>query len=314
MINRQTNFLGQMRVDVPHLRALESSVAADFDVLGGEVLAGRQPLVVKGFKVNMTGAVGVAASALQVQVAGSLILHHGASVSGSVFSVPDDRADEVLSSTNPRVSGSFTASQTNYVGVDLSRSADDDTSDTVQFLDADSKKEVAKTVPLARTLDYRFVISTTDFTSQPNVLPIAKVVTDSANNVVSVADARNLMFRLGSGGDSPDNQHEFPWNGTRYENTGGDVFSGGDKAPESFKDWMDAVMTRLWEIGGGEFWYSATADRNVTMIWTGTTFTNGENFEWDGTQPPLEGTEVPLRQQQRLLQRRSATRPATARA
>ncbi len=35
MILRQQNWLGQQRVDAPHLRSLESSAAADFDVLAG---------------------------------------------------------------------------------------------------------------------------------------------------------------------------------------------------------------------------------------------------------------------------------------
>lgn len=282
MIIRQGNWLGQQRVDAPHIRAMESSVAADFDVLAGQMLAGAQPLVLKGLNIITTGAVGAQASSLQVRVAGALLMHMGASEAGTIFSVPASHADESLSSTNPNVSGSFTASQTNYVGLDLRREADDSTSDNVQFLEASTFKEVPKTVPLARTLNYRFVISTTDFASQPNVLPIAKVTTDANNNVSSVQDARHLLFRLGEGGDFPDTGSSYAWPGTRYENASGDVFAGGDKAIGSLKDWMNAIMSRLWEVGGGEYWYSATADRNVTMIWVGTPFATGENFLWAG--------------------------------
>jgi hypothetical protein len=63
------------------------------------------------------------------------------------------------------------------------------------------------------------------------------------------------------------------------------LFTGGDKAILSQKDWADAVMTRLWEGNGGEHWYSATADRNVNMVTFGSPFSNGEYFSWNlGTQ------------------------------
>lgn len=282
MVIRQTNFLGQARIDVPLLRAMESSVAADFDLATGTILAGKQPLVIKGFALTNITA-GGPANQIQCVVANSVLINFNATESGSMFFVADDRLAETLTSTNARVDGSFTSSATNFVGIDLRRSADDTTSDTLQFLSATTLLETANTVPLARTLDYRLVISTSDFSSQPNLVPLAKVITDSSNNITSVVDARNMAFRLGDGGDFPDIQGSYSWPGTRYENTSGDIFSGGDKAIESQKEWQDSIMTRLWELGGGEYWYSATADRNVTLVWTGSPFTNGENFEWDGT-------------------------------
>lgn len=271
-----------MRIDVPLLRAMESSVAADFDLAIGTIFAGKQPLVVRGFALTNITA-GSPANQIQCAVASSILANFNATESGSMYFVPANRANEVMASTNAKVSGTFTSSATNFIGVDLRRLADDTTSDILQFLSGTTLLETSKTVPLARTLDYRFVISTSDFSSQPNLVPIAKVVTDASNNIVSVVDARHLSFRLGDGGDFPDSFGFYSWPGTRYENTTGDVFSGGDKAILSQKDWQDAIMTRLWEIGGGEHWYSATADRNVNMVWTGSTFTNGENFEWDGS-------------------------------
>lgn len=288
MVIRQTNFLGQMRVDVPLLRAMESSVAADFDLAEGTIFAGRQGLVVKGFALTNIG-VGLAAGQIQCAVAGSVLVNFNSTESGSMFSVPADRANETISATNPKVSGAFTSSATNFIGVDLRRQADDTTSDVLQFLNATTLIETSKTVPLARTLDYRFVISTSDFASQPNLTPLAKVVTDASNNIVSVQDARQLAFRLGQGGDFPDRFAFFPWAGGRAENLIGDVFSGGDKIIQSQKDWQNAVMTRMWELGGGEYWYAATADRNVNMIWLLPYFTNGENFEWDGTHLHWQG-------------------------
>jgi hypothetical protein len=40
-------------------------------------------------------------------------------------------------------------------------------------------------------------------------------------------------------------------------------------------------MSRVWELGGGEYWYSATADRSTKLIGDGGAhFAGGENFEW----------------------------------
>lgn len=282
MVERQQNWLGQQRVDVPHLRSLESSVAADFDVLAGQMLAGKMALILKGFNIITTGAIGAPATNLKVRIADGLLMHYGASEAGSLFWAEANRADEQLIATNSKVTGSFTASQTNFIGLDLTRSADDSTADNVQFLEPVSDGEISKTVPLARTLDIRLVISTADFSSQATILPLAKVVTDSNNNVTSIQDARQMMFRLGEGGDNPNQYAGYTWPGTRYENTTGDVFAGGDKIIDNMKTWMDAVMTRLWEVGGGEHWYAASADRNVNMVWTGPAFTNGEHTEISG--------------------------------
>lgn len=267
---------------------MESSVAADFDVLAGQMLAGKQALILKGFNIVMTGAIGAPAPSLKLRVADGLLMHYQASEAGSVFWAPSDRADEQLSN-NTKVTGSFTASQTNFIGLDLSRNADDSTSDNVQFLEPVGDTELSKVVPLARTLDIRIVVGTSDFSSQPSVLPLAKVVTDANNNVTSVQDARNMMFRLATGGDAPNIQNAYPWPGTRYENTAGDVFTGGDKVLNDLKTWANAVMTRFWELGGGEYWYSTTADRNVNMVWIEPAFSNGENFEVVGSNVHWKG-------------------------
>lgn len=291
-VERQANILGQQRLDVPHLRAIESSIAADFDLLAGRILAGGQPLVVRGMALITANAVGNPATSLQLQTANSIIMHSLASEHGTIFAVAADQPVEVLNSTNPNVTGSFTAGQVNYVGLDLRRTADDSTADLVQFMDADSKLETPKTVPLARTLNYTIVISTSDFDTNPNLLPIAKITTSSTNVVTAIVDARPMNFRLGSGGSVPNSTHAYPWATGRAEISSGSVFTGADKDIVSTKDWMDAVMTRLWETGGGEHWYSPTADRNVNLVWIGSAFSNGENFEWSGTNLHWQGIRL----------------------
>lgn len=271
---RQSNFLGEQRIDVPHFRALESSIAADFDCLAGRIMTGLRPMVVRGF--NIVGSTGLAKD-LRLSTQDGVILHSTASESGTLYHTPADRTTELLDATrNPRVSGAFVPGQLNYVGLDLVRSVDSSTVDTVQFFDTDSEEDVPRVVPLARTLDYKIVISTVDFSLLTNVLPIAQVNTNADGTVTLIVDSRDMLFRLGAG----DNQYySYPWLTRSVPATSS--FSGADKDITSFKDWMNAVMTRLWEIGGGSAWHSPASEKDVKLIRSGTTtFANGEYFDW----------------------------------
>jgi hypothetical protein len=216
-IQRQMNFLGQMRLDVPHMRMLESAVAADFDVLAGKAMAGGQACILRGFDIQTTAAVGFPATSLQLRVADGVMIHPLASEAGSVFTMADNAAVETLNTLNSKTYGSFVASRTNYIGLDLTRLPDATTADVVMFLNTVTLVETPRTVPLSRSLSLRIVIDIQPFSSKPNVCPIAKVVLDSNSNVVSIEDARQMMFRLGSGGDNVDTQHSFPWGSGRAE-------------------------------------------------------------------------------------------------
>jgi len=275
-----------MRLDLPHLRSIESAVAGDFDAVVGRGLAGGSPQVVRGLEITGVAA-GAPVSGLALVVADALVYNLLASESGSFLWVSESQAPEVLNPlTNGTVTGSWTSGAVNYVGIDFSRAADSDTTDLVQFLDANSLLEVAKSVPLAKTLKYVIQISTLPFSSNSSLIPIAKVTVDSTGLLSDITDSRPMLFRLGSGGDVPDIQNFYGWSGGRAESTSttsSAAFLGGDKVFRSQKDWQDGVMTRIWELGGGEYWYSASADRNVTLIWSGAPFAGGEHFEWSGT-------------------------------
>lgn len=304
---RQLNISGQMRLDVPHLRLVESAVAGDFDLAFGKMVSGQSPVVIKGFNIIMANSIGQPATNLRVTVADSSLIHFLASDSGSIFGVVAGTASELLAGTNSKVLGSWAPSASNYVGLDLVRATDAATVDDVKFRPAGQDADITVTVPLARTLQYRFIIQSAAFSTTSNVLPIAIVVLDAASNVVSITDARNTLWRLGSGGDSPAPAYKFPWvnraeNAVTSTSSAVDPFSGGDKQLDSFKDWADATMTRLWELGGGEFWYSATADRNVKLIRTATVPAgSNDNFkwtvgtdtlEWDGLAISFENSDV----------------------
>jgi hypothetical protein len=286
---RQANLLGQGRVDVPHLRSIESSICADFDVIAGRIMAGSKPLIVSGFDSVTTGMVGQPATNLQVNVANAVVMHQNATESGTILWVPSNRAVEVLNATNTRVIGGFSANTTNYISIDLIRSTDATTTDLVQFLNPQTNLETPKSVPLARTLDYTIHISTQDFSTTPGLCPIALVVTDTSNNILTITDARNKTFRLGPGGSVPNAQGSYSWPGGRTEVGDNSDFNAGDKVINSMKDWCSAIMTRLWELGGGQYWYSPTNTVNVQMVRAGSTFTNGQYFEWTGTNLHWQG-------------------------
>lgn len=285
---RQMNLLGQQRVDVPTLRALESSICADFDLLAGQILAGFQPVVISGFDVVSAGV--SMASELQLHVAGGTVVHYFATDSGSLFTTPSGRVNEALNGLNTRVRGAFTPGQMNYVGLDFLRQTLDSSRDSISFLDADTHEETVKTVPVSRVLDYRICISTVPFDTTPNIAPIAKVLVDAIGQISSITDARSMMFRLGRGGTVPSNGYMYPWPQGRATST---TFTGGDKAVDSFKTWCDAVMTRFWELGGGENWYSPTADRNVQMVFGSAAFiSTGLPFEWVAGNLHWQGVKV----------------------
>jgi len=288
---RQQSWNAQQRADVPFLRAIESAVAADFDLLAGTILANRIPAIVSGFNLITSGV--TQPGALQIQVAGSVLMHFYATDSGTIFQVDADRVNEVLSSTNPKIQGSFLPSQTNYIGLDFSRSNDPTTTDAVQFFDTDTNSEVTKSIPLARTIDYTIIISASDFDSNSGVCPLAKVALDANSTITSVQDARNILWRLGTGGSNPNTKNAYAWPGGRNEGASSDPFLGGDKAIGSMKSWMDAMMTRVWELGGGEYWYSPTVDHNVVMTRSGSPFSStGEYFEWVGSNLHWQGLTV----------------------
>jgi len=290
-IKRSGNFIGQQRLDIPQLRAIESGIANDFDTLAGQVWAGEESLIIRGFTIPVTSTFGNPASSLQLNVTDGLVFHYNGTEAGTVLPVTVGRTLENLNVGNSRVSGAFTSSAINYVGIDFTRTADSTTADTTKFYDPNTKAETTRVVPQARVLDYKIYISVTPFSFTPNICPVAQVQTDSNGNVVSITDARQMMFRLGSGGDAPSAISSYIWRDTnRRENPityapatyNDDPFSGGDKQILSMKEWMDAVTSVLWEAKSGESWYSPTSRDIMKVIYAPGpgALLGGDNFSW----------------------------------
>jgi hypothetical protein len=272
-VRRRQNWQGQQRVDSPHLKSVESAISNDFDeLLNSFVIKENESYVVRGFKINMSGAVGSSANGLQLLVENSSFLHGRSDESGTFYTIPDGTPAEVLSSTtNEKIEGAFTPSTDNYIGIEFIRTVDDETLDQVYFWNATTDVEFTKTIPLAIILDYKITITTSAFPE--NSLPIAVVRTDSANNVIEVEDRRNLFNRLGKAGDgAPDPFYEYEWAEGREENPSTSSsstispFEGGDKQIESLKDLLDAMMTEIKLAKGTQYWYGESSGGSITKL------------------------------------------------
>lgn len=261
-VQRRVNWISEQRVDVPDMRAIESAASNDMDQLIQAFVTGTsQGYFLRGFNILMAGAIGGAASGLQLSVDPGAVLHIASSVSGTVLMVPAGTLPQQLNSaTNTIVDGAFAPSAVNYVSIEYERFIDDTTSAQVYIWDPTSNSETTKNVPRAQILRFRIKITTA--TPATNFLPVAVVITDSGNNVVSITDARWDLFRLGRGGPTPNPFYVYPWSQSRIENPSTstsnsiDPFSGGDKVIDNLKSWMDAVMSSIKEIKGTNYWYS----------------------------------------------------------
>lgn len=265
-ITRRNNTLSQSRIDCPSYRSIESAASADFDLVAQSLISGAgNPYIINGFTINMaSNPIGGASSNLQVVVANGSLLHTTASQSGTFYLVPAGTPNVVLNAvTTSNVFGSFVPSSLNYVGIDYYRFQDAATDQQFALWDPTAKDEDQIIAPAAIVLNYEFVITSSIWAA--NILPLAIIQTDSSNNVVSITDSRPLLFRLGTGGATPNPYYFYPFpEGTTESNpttTSNSVnpFYGGDKGITDMKDWIDAVETGFLYAFGGPYWYSFAA-------------------------------------------------------
>lgn len=275
-VRRRLALYSGMRFDVPHFRSLESSIAHDFDDLTRGLFTGlNRPYLIRGFKVKIPTAA-INASSLQIEVADSAILHASATESGTILLVPSDATDQTLDSANTKVIGSFQAGVPNYISLDYRRTTDTSTIDQTAGWSASQQIEYQRSVPIGRILDYRFVISTSGFSTN---LPLYIVYTNSLGAVTHITKAVPSLFRKASGGANPDPFANYNFNGLINSQTGdvrewistdtsvtpnpvtvkpGDpvnAFEYGDFGIHNMRDWMQAVMTRFCQVTGSPYWY-----------------------------------------------------------
>ena len=311
---RLTPYSG-FRLDIPHLRSMESAVSKDFDNLLRGLFTGlNKPYLIRGFNLVIPQAA-LPVTSLQISVSDSAVLHSSATESGTILTVPAGTANETLDkAASSRVIGAFQNGVPNYVSLDYRRSTDVLTVDQTAGWSASQKLEFQRTTPIGKLLDYRFVITT----SGPGTnLPLYIVGVDANGSVTYVTKAVPSLFRLGAGGTNPDPQYNFKWKNlantqdgvidTRQEwinqtptltsnpltivpgaGASLDAFSYGDFSITNLKEWMDAVMTRIKEITSSAYWYMSSAlptkAPNVVDLWwdtVGSVMTGAGNLSYN---------------------------------
>jgi hypothetical protein len=273
-VRRRFKYYSGIRVDVPHLRSLESSVSADFDDLVKGLVTGlSRPYVIRGFNIVSSVSQG-SPSNIQIKIADSAILATTATESGTTLVFGEDELNVQLNSSNSKVIGSWSSNAINYVALDLRRATDENSVDQTAYWAEGEKAEIQKTVPISTLLDYKLIITTSGF---GNFLPLYKVYVSQAigqgQKVDWIENCQPRLFRLGSGGLVPDPYHSFEWvesGGSRNEgnlqqsgsiNSTSMFWKTGDFALSNMKDAFDATWTRIKELTGSSYWYS---DSNMT--------------------------------------------------
>jgi hypothetical protein len=275
-VQRRVNWISQQRVDVPDVRAIESAASNDFDqLIQALITSNGEGYILRGFDLAMAGAIGGAASGLQMNVSSAAILHSLSSQSGTFLVVPNGTSPQTLNSaTNTIVDGAFAPNALNYVGLEYERFIDDTTAAQVYIWNPTTNSETTKVAPRAQILRYRIKITTSTWAT--NVMPVAIVTTDAGNNVTTIQDARRLLLRLGTAGRSTPNPfYSYPWTAQsegRVENppvsssNAVNPFEGGDKMLYTMKDWFDAIMSALKEIKGTTYWYSFNSGGSLASL------------------------------------------------
>lgn len=263
----------QQRVDLADFLSIQSYVSSDFrELVRGFV--GSNAVILKGFEIiNAPQSIGT--TSISINVADS-VLFDPTATAGSFFSgLP---AGNALS--QPIVLGQeLRPGTTNYVYLTMSTTGAGQ--DTRAFWDVDlnggAGGEFNQTINTEAVLVIEAGVSTAGFPQ--GTIPVAKIGF-SSSAITDITDCRNMMFRLGTGGTSPDpnNRFQFPAlpslayarseppstiNSSALPNP----FQGGDKNIQTLKEWMDAVMTKLVELSGTTYWYESTGDLSLVKVY-----------------------------------------------
>lgn len=259
------------RLDLPDLLSIDSYTQGDFKYLMKSFVGDDNPFILKGFEVINPGS-SIGGQNISIQIHDSVVYFPG-SLAGPFF--------HGLEEGNPQAEPlvpELRKNTTNYVYLTLTTV--DTSEDTRGFWDPDKDAgeggEFTQDVNTSTILSVDVNVSAASFPE--NTLPICKVVV-GANFIESIEDCRDMMWRLGSGGLNPNPLNRFNWrdepNSTYNRSEPNTImtnaldpnpFQGGDKNIETLKEWMDAIMTKLAELGGTAYWYEDTSTFSIVNI------------------------------------------------
>lgn len=251
------------RIDLPDLLSIDSYGAGDWKYFMQSLVGTTKPYILYGFDViNPGNAIGLPTCAFRV--ADSIVYYPGSAAGPFFYGLPD--GNEASEPLVPQLR----TNATNFVYLTLSTF--ETSVDTRALWDPDRNGgaggEFTQDINTESVIQAQLGISTGSF--PVNTVPLAIIVV-GPTAIETITDARDMMFRLGTGGIAPDAQADFAFpslpdvNYARQEpgNTMSSLsdpnpFQGGDKNIKTLKQWMDAIMTKLKELGGTTYWYEDT--------------------------------------------------------
>ena len=255
------------RLDLPDLLSIDSYGAGDWKYFLKGIVGGDKPYILKGFDVIDPGnAIGT--QSCSIRVADSIVFYPGSN-SGSFF--------HGLEENHPQAAPLVPELRKNAVNyVYLTFSTFNTSVDTRAFWDPDKDGgvggEFTQDINTESVLKVDVNVSTGSFPA--NTIPVAKITVGPVV-ITRIEDARDMMFRLGSGGINPNPFNTYGWRSlpsAGYEREepptqmlagGVNPFQGADKNIYTLKEWMDAVMSKLRELGGTTYWYDDTSSFSI---------------------------------------------------
>lgn len=259
------------RLDLPDLLSIDSYGAGDWKYFIQGLIGPSKPYILKGFDViDPQNAIGT--QSCSIRVADSVVLYPG-STAGPFYHGLSEGNENAL----PLVP-ELRKNAVNYVY--LTFSTFNTSVDTRAFWDPDKDGgnggEFTQDVNTESVLKVEINVSTGSFPA--NTIPVAKV-TVGAVVITAIQDARDLMYRLGTGGISPDPNSTYNFRSlptSQYQRnepptimsnpSDPNPFQGADKNILSLKEWMDVVMTKLKELGGTTYWYQDASTFSIASI------------------------------------------------
>lgn len=263
------------RLDLPDVLAIDSYTQGDFKYLLKSFVGNTKPYILKGFDViDPQSAMGT--QNISIRVAESVTYYPGSLAGPFFFGLEEGNIQAA-----PLVP-ELRKNSTNFVYLTLSTT--EVAKDTRAFWDPDANNgnggEFTQDVNTQTLLSVSVNVSVSSFPE--NTVPVCKVVVGS-NFIESIEDARDMMFRLGTGGLAPDPLSKYAFRESptaayarKETNTkittalDPNPFFGGDKNIQSLKEWMDVVMTKLTELGGTTYWYEDTSTYSLVNIFKDT--------------------------------------------
>lgn len=255
------------RLDLPDLLSIDSYAAGDWKFFLKGLVGDSKPYILKGFNViDPTNAIGT--QSCSISVAESVVFYPGANAGSFFVGLEDGNAQAA-----PLVP-ELRKNAVNYVYLTLSTT--NTSTDTRAFWDPDKDGgaggEFTQDINTESILKVEVNVSTGSFPA--NTIPVAKVTVGPVV-ITAIQDARDLMFRLGTGGINPDPFNTYGWRSlpsspyqrneppTTMTAGGVDPFQGADKNILTLKEWMDAIMSKLRELGGTTYWYEDTSTFSI---------------------------------------------------